>query len=211
MTQVARLSLPNEVRLLLAWQHQRLRMTGSALANQTSYLACSTPASPVRIHLSLEISQVITPCFDFPALCGRRAAHLEQEAEHILPKSLNFLGAVSSSSQSDTNDSESDSTEDSSADTASTMSFLGSSDSDNPDLVWAAIGLSTFAALVHPRPRMRLNTPSTDASSHYTYQSYRQSISSGCRTPVSDSDYSSPSPLFLEYLLILPLQIHLST
>ena len=56
------------------------------------------------------------------------------------------------------------------------------SELDNTDLVWAAIGLTTFATPVQPRQCRTLNTPtSTDASSHYMSPSDKLSISSGCQ------------------------------
>ena len=74
-------------------------------------------------------------------------------------------------------------------DTASTVSFHESDVSDNPEDMWMTLGLIALETPAQPRRRWRLNTLSTEASSHYQdYDSDRLSYASGCQTPDTDSN-----------------------
>ena len=75
-----------------------------------------------------------------------------------------------------------------SSDTASTASLHDSDIMDDPQNTWQNLGLVELETPVRPRQRRRLNTPSTDVSTRSYLNSPRISYSSGCRTPVTDSD-----------------------
>ena len=123
----------------------------------------STPTPPraPTVPRSLDIAQVITPCLDSPALCGRKIAPHEPKAEHVIPKSLDFSDALSSSSPSGTDSGDSDCTMGGLADMASTGSVTGSLESDNPGLVWAAFGLTALATPLQPQQCRRLKQART--------------------------------------------------
>ena len=76
----------------------------------------------------------------------------------------------------------------SSYDTASTASRHDSDIMDDPQNTWENLGLVELETPVWPRRRRRLNTPSTDVSTRSCLNSPRISFSSGCHTPVTDSD-----------------------
>ena len=75
-----------------------------------------------------------------------------------------------------------------SSDTASTASLHDSDILDDPQNTWENLGLVELETPVRPRQRRRLNTPSTDVSTRSCLNSPRISFSSGCHTPVTDSD-----------------------
>ena len=143
-----------------------------------------TPRRAPAVPRSIEITHVIIPCLESPALSSPRQMQRNSEHDNIQPKSLEFSAIEVSCSHSGSSPSGTISTND----TASTVSIGRSSDSDDPDQVWATLGLTAIATLAPPARRRRLNTPSTDASSPCPRQSDNLSISSGCHTPASDSD-----------------------
>ena len=73
-----------------------------------------------------------------------------------------------------------------SSDTASTASLHDSDIMDDPQNTWENLGLVELETPIRPRQRRGLNTPSTDVRSYLN--SPRISFSSGCHTPVTDSD-----------------------
>ena len=124
---------------------------------------------------SLEINDIITPSRDTPALrssADHQSRHLDMDA--VVPKCLNFSDVSCSTDSTD--------------DTATTVSLHASDISDDPKEIWTALGLTALHTPVPPRRRCRFNTPSTEASSPFQWDSDRLLISSGWHTPVSDSD-----------------------
>ena len=75
-----------------------------------------------------------------------------------------------------------------SSDIASTASLHDSDIIDDPQNTWENLGLVELETPVRPRQRRRLNTPSTDVSTRSCLNSPRISFSSGCHTPVTNSD-----------------------
>ena len=75
-----------------------------------------------------------------------------------------------------------------SSDTASTASLHDSDIMDDPQNTWENLGLAELETLVQPRQRRRLNTPNTDVSTRSYLNNPRVSYSSGCHTPMTDSD-----------------------
>ena len=75
-----------------------------------------------------------------------------------------------------------------SSDTASTASLHDSDIMDGPQNTWENLGLVELETPARPRQRRRLNTSSTDVSTRSYLNSPRVSYSSGCHTPVTDSD-----------------------
>ena len=75
-----------------------------------------------------------------------------------------------------------------SCDTASTASFHDSDIMDDPQNTWENPGLVELETPVRPRQQRRLNIRSPDVSTRSYMNSPRISYSSGCHTPVTDSD-----------------------
>ena len=133
------------------------------------------------------------PALNPQASVAPRQMQRNSEQDNIQPKSLDFSEIEVSCSHSGSSPSGTISTND----TASTVSLGRSSDSDDPDQVWATLGLTAIATLAPPARRRRLNTPSTDASSPCPRQ--------------SDILFESPlipylNPLGAGFPHILPLQ-----
>ena len=72
----------------------------------------------------------------------------------------------------------------SSDDTTTTVSLQESDLADDPEQVWDNLGLVAPDTPMQPYRRRRLNTPGTEASSHFCSNRERLSISCGCHTPL---------------------------
>ena len=71
---------------------------------------------------------------------------------------------------------------------ASTTSLHDSDMVDDPQNTWENLGLVELETPARPRQCRRLNTPSIDVSARSYLNNPRVSYSSGCHTPVTDSD-----------------------
>ena len=145
------------------------------------------PRRAPAVPRSMEIQDVITPVRDTPVLYRCMDHPSGHHDPGPISKRLEFSDGDSSSSSLSTKmvSHSEQSTDSSTDDTASTVSLHDSGMPDDLEETWNQLGLMALDTQVQPRRCRQLDTPSTEASSHYSLDSGRLSISSGCHTPLA--------------------------